>query len=107
MANTSNDKLLIALKSLVSLVLLALIAEGVLVTFIRAESKIDQLKTDHAKILAVEEVQDESIDENENAIIGMKKDLTFILDTQDEMRTEQQDTAKEIMDKLDALRDGQ
>lgn len=101
MANTSNDKLLIALKNLVPL---AIIAAGVLVTFTRSESKINQLKADYDKILAVEEVQDESIDLNENAIIGMKKDLTFILDTQDEMRTEQQDTARAIMDKLDALR---
>ena len=101
MAKTGNDKLMIALKNLVPLVI---IAAGVLVTFIRAESKIDQLNKDYAKILAVEEVQDENIDENENAIIGMKKDLTFILDTQDEMRLEQRETAMRIMKKLDDLR---
>lgn len=101
MAKTGNDKLLIALKNLVPL---AILAAGVLVTFIRAESKIDQLKTDYDKMFATEQVQDENIDQNENAIIGIKKDLTFILDTQDKMRTEQQDTAREIMEKLDDLR---
>jgi len=99
MAN--NDKLLIALKNLVPL---AILAAGVLVTFTRSESKIDQLNKDYDKILATEEVQEENIDQNENAIIGIKKDLTFILDTQDKMRTEQQETAKEIMTKLDELR---
>jgi hypothetical protein len=101
MAKTNNDKLLIALKNLLPL---AIIAAGVLVTFIRAESKIEQLKTDYDKILATDDVQDENIDQNENAIIGIKKDLTFILDTQDEMRLEQRETAKEIMTKLDDLR---
>jgi len=101
MAKTGNDKLLIALKNLVPL---AIIAAGVLVTFIRAESKIDQLKTDYRKMFDTDEVQDESIDQNENAIIGIKKDLTFILDTQDEMRLEQRETAREIMRKLDELR---
>lgn len=101
MAKTGNDKLLITLKNLVPL---AILAVGVVVTFTRSESKIDQLKTDYDKILAADEVQDENIDQNENAIIGIKKDLTFILDTQDKMRTEQQDTAREIMEKLDDLR---
>lgn len=101
MAEKNNDKLLIALKNLVPL---AIIAAGVLVTFIRADSKINQLKTDYDKILAANEVQDENIDENENAIIGIKKDLTFIIDTQDEMRLEQREKAKEIMKKLDDLR---
>jgi len=62
---------------------------------------------DIAAISAVEEVQDKNIDENEDAIIGIKKDLTFILDRQDLMRTEQKETAKEIMRKLDELRNNQ
>lgn len=95
-----NDKLMIALKNVVPLAVLAM---GVVMTFTRAESKIEQLRIDYDKISAAEEVQDENIDQNEDAIIGIKKDLTFILDRQDVMRSEQMDTAKEILRKLDAL----
>lgn len=100
MTKTGNDKLMITLKNVVPLAVLAI---GVAVTFTRSESEIKQLRTDYEKIAAADVSQDENIDQNEDAIIGIKKDLTFILDRQDLMRTEQKDTAREILRKLDDI----
>ena len=68
------------MKSIIPIVVLS---AGIVASYVRSEGKIETLQEEYVRMLKVDSVQTETIDDNENDIIGMKRDIAQIIKTQE------------------------
>lgn len=101
MSKSNDDKWLT--KSVIPFVILAF---GICGTVIRSEVKISQIEEHYLTVVAIDNVQSEAIDENENDIIGMKKDITQIISTQKTMILTEQANTNSIIEAIGKIKNG-
>lgn len=90
-------------KSVIPFVILAF---GICGTVIRSEVKISQIEEDYARRVNIDTIQTEAIDENEDDIIRIKKDIGQILTAQNTMIQTAETNKDTILDAIGKIKNG-